>query len=322
MPPWYGQRLLELGRLRCARIGLSARPPRGCSTTSTPLAPGATSCPFVREAGKVVNERTTNWTIVPYPTVGWARQVHPGALRRRGARPAVRADPARLPPRRGRPRRGVEGARGPPRRHRDARDRTALRRAALRRPGHQPHGRPAAQDPLHGGALRDHRRHRPHAQPAVGGDLRRTRSAAHRRRGAGDQAARHRRLDHQGPRGRVPRRARRCASMPTRAPTSCAATPRATRARRGWARSRSSTATGASASSRPCSSTPCSTRTRRRTSRWARATASPPARRTTPRLNHSSIHVDFMIGGDDVAVTGVTGAGEDVPVLRDGAWQL
>ena len=29
-----------------------------------------------------------------------------------------------------------------------------------------------------------------------------------------------------------------------------------------------------------------------------------------------------MIGGDDVAVTGVTGAGEDVPVLRDGAWQL
>ena len=41
-----------------------------------------------------------------------------------------------------------------------------------------------------------------------------------------------------------------------------------------------------------------------------------------PRLNHSSIHVDFMIGGDDVAVTGVTTAGEDVPVLRGGAWQL
>ena len=29
-----------------------------------------------------------------------------------------------------------------------------------------------------------------------------------------------------------------------------------------------------------------------------------------PRLNHSSIHVDFMIGGDEVAVTGITGAGE------------
>ena len=41
----------------------------------------------------------------------------------------------------------------------------------------------------------------------------------------------------------------------------------------------------------------------------------------TPRLNHSSIHVDFMIGGDDVSVTGVTAAARR-PVLRDGAWQL
>jgi hypothetical protein len=29
-----------------------------------------------------------------------------------------------------------------------------------------------------------------------------------------------------------------------------------------------------------------------------------------------------MIGGDDVSVTGVTTAGEDVPVLRGGVWQL
>jgi aminopeptidase len=41
-----------------------------------------------------------------------------------------------------------------------------------------------------------------------------------------------------------------------------------------------------------------------------------------PRLNHSSIHIDFMIGGDDVAVTGITREGERVPVLRDGSWQL
>jgi aminopeptidase len=40
------------------------------------------------------------------------------------------------------------------------------------------------------------------------------------------------------------------------------------------------------------------------------------------RLNHSSIHVDFMIGGDDVAVTGLTETGTEVPVLREGAWQL
>ena len=29
-----------------------------------------------------------------------------------------------------------------------------------------------------------------------------------------------------------------------------------------------------------------------------------------------------MIGADDVAVTGVTTAGDDVPVLRGGAWQI
>ena len=40
------------------------------------------------------------------------------------------------------------------------------------------------------------------------------------------------------------------------------------------------------------------------------------------RLNRSQIHVDFMIGADDVAVTGVTDGGERLPILRDGRWQL
>lgn len=40
------------------------------------------------------------------------------------------------------------------------------------------------------------------------------------------------------------------------------------------------------------------------------------------RLNRSAIHVDFMIGGDEVAVTGVRRGGERVPLLRDGTWQV
>jgi aminopeptidase len=40
------------------------------------------------------------------------------------------------------------------------------------------------------------------------------------------------------------------------------------------------------------------------------------------RLNRSAIHVDFMVGGDDVDVTGVLADGSRVPVLRGGAWQL
>ena len=44
---------------------------------------------------------------------------------------------------------------------------------------------------------------------------------------------------------------------------------------------------------------------------------------TRPRINHSEIHIDFMIGDDDVDVTGITRAGEErVPLLRGGNWQI
>jgi aminopeptidase len=40
------------------------------------------------------------------------------------------------------------------------------------------------------------------------------------------------------------------------------------------------------------------------------------------RVNRSGIHVDFMIGGNEVDVDGLTRDGERVPVLRGGSWQL
>ncbi len=39
-------------------------------------------------------------------------------------------------------------------------------------------------------------------------------------------------------------------------------------------------------------------------------------------VNHSSIHTDFMIGSNELEVDGVTGAGDAVPILRNGDWQL
>ncbi len=39
-------------------------------------------------------------------------------------------------------------------------------------------------------------------------------------------------------------------------------------------------------------------------------------------INRSQIHIDFMIGSPAVDVTGVTGGGDRVPVLRGGAWQI
>jgi aminopeptidase len=39
-------------------------------------------------------------------------------------------------------------------------------------------------------------------------------------------------------------------------------------------------------------------------------------------VNQSSQHTDFMIGGPEVAVDGVTANGEEVPIMRDNDWQL
>jgi aminopeptidase len=40
------------------------------------------------------------------------------------------------------------------------------------------------------------------------------------------------------------------------------------------------------------------------------------------RVNQSEIHDDFMIGSNDVVVTGTTRAGEEIPLLRGGEWQI
>ena len=45
-------------------------------------------------------------------------------------------------------------------------------------------------------------------------------------------------------------------------------------------------------------------------------------RPTASGRNTSAIHIDFMIGSDEVEVTGVTRRRGEVPLLRDGAWQI
>jgi len=77
VPSWYGERVLELGRQRCARIGLTGPAAPGLMDDVDPARAGRDQLPFLPESGVVVNERTTNWTAVPCPTAAWAQLVYP-----------------------------------------------------------------------------------------------------------------------------------------------------------------------------------------------------------------------------------------------------
>ena len=77
VPSWIGERVLELGRQRCARIGLTGPAHPGLLDDIDPRRAGQDLLPAVKEGGQVVNERTTNWTAVPCPTRGWAELVFP-----------------------------------------------------------------------------------------------------------------------------------------------------------------------------------------------------------------------------------------------------
>jgi aminopeptidase len=78
VPSWMGERLLELGRQRCARIGLTGPSDPSALEGLDAARAGRDQLPFLKETGKVVDERTTNWTAVPCPSPAWAALVHPG----------------------------------------------------------------------------------------------------------------------------------------------------------------------------------------------------------------------------------------------------
>jgi aminopeptidase len=52
------------------------------------------------------------------------------------------------------------------------------------------------------------------------------------------------------------------------------------------------------------------------------ASALPAEERHAKGINHSSLHTDFMIGSNELQVSGVRETGEEVPILRDGDWVL
>jgi aminopeptidase len=77
VPPWYGNRVRALGEERCAVVSLTGPVAPNIMEGVDPARLGRDMLPMVRESVEIVNERTVNWTVAPCPTVGWARLVHP-----------------------------------------------------------------------------------------------------------------------------------------------------------------------------------------------------------------------------------------------------
>jgi aminopeptidase len=77
VPPWMGERALALGEHRCARIALSGPVAPAALDGVDPDLIALDALPRVPEAMKILNDRTTNWSIVPCPTPAWASLVYP-----------------------------------------------------------------------------------------------------------------------------------------------------------------------------------------------------------------------------------------------------
>jgi aminopeptidase len=77
VPPWYGERILALGDAHAAYVALSGPTAPGLLADLDPALVGKDRLPMLKERMKVVNDRTTNWTIAPGPTPAWAQLVFP-----------------------------------------------------------------------------------------------------------------------------------------------------------------------------------------------------------------------------------------------------
>jgi aminopeptidase len=77
VPPWYGARMRALGENRCAVISLTGPVAPRIMDGVDPARLGRDMLPRVRESIEIVNQRTTNWTAGPCPTPAWAELVHP-----------------------------------------------------------------------------------------------------------------------------------------------------------------------------------------------------------------------------------------------------
>jgi aminopeptidase len=77
VPDWLGHRALAVGDAHAARIGLAGAANPGVLDGLDPTRAGRDRLPMIKENAQVLSERLCNWTIVPCPSENWAALVHP-----------------------------------------------------------------------------------------------------------------------------------------------------------------------------------------------------------------------------------------------------
>jgi aminopeptidase len=77
VPPWLGYRMATLGERSDATITITGVVSPAALAGADPALAGRDRLPWVKERGRVVSERLLNWTIVPCPHRAWAKLVHP-----------------------------------------------------------------------------------------------------------------------------------------------------------------------------------------------------------------------------------------------------
>jgi len=77
VPEWFGKRMLQLGEVHAARIIFVPRVSPGILNGVDPKRAGRDQLPDLQERLVIINKRLVNWTIMPFPTQTWAELVHP-----------------------------------------------------------------------------------------------------------------------------------------------------------------------------------------------------------------------------------------------------
>jgi aminopeptidase len=79
VPPWLGQRIEGLGELNSARVVLVPLVPPGLLDGVDPARAGRDRLPMLKETFKTIDDRSIAWTLSPFPTQAWAQLVFPDA---------------------------------------------------------------------------------------------------------------------------------------------------------------------------------------------------------------------------------------------------